>query len=774
MIHKRSNMMWTIIMGFGFMFLIMLFFWSFNLQQTSKMYQTIENSRIASEKMAIIVSMIEIARARTRLTNELIFIDDPFVQDEINVELDIYASRFGRERESLLATGLSDIEMDILKRQSVVITPTLALQRKSAEMAMSGDPEAVKEARRILIFQVYPGQGKIIDHFMELLNLQKQIIDQATVRTAQEQQFARGLATTLLFSLLIIGILGGLFVIMRTARMERELFLEKERALITLKSIGDAVITTDKKGRIEYLNPVAEKITGYMNNEMRGAPINDVFKAFDEANKRWLSDCVMTFLREGSYATPSNDIVLFTRRSEKIDISLTMAPIQSEDHKVLGIIATFQDISTNKHLTRQIEHQAKHDSLTGLLNRREFEQKVSQSLALYSENTSHAFCVMDLDRFKIVNDSVGHAAGDELLRQITSVIQECLRRSDLFARIGGDEFALFLNNIDIDDASRLCEKITQQVSEFQFLWGKSAFRIGISIGMVESTPETTDYNHLFHAADTACYLAKHEGRNRLKVVDLNDANLSATSEQTRWATRITHALENNEFVLYGQEIRPLQNQDNSSHLEVLIRLIDSDTGEMIPPGAFIPAAERYNLMAQIDDWVVRKVINAMVTGDNDEHYALNLSGQSMGNDKFAHKILTLIEESDFDTSKLSFEITETAAISNLENAKSFLRKLNELGCKTALDDFGSGLSSFGYLRDFPVNFLKIDGMFIKQITEDDTSRVMVEAIHAIGKTMDLETIAEFVEDDATLNLIRKIGIDYAQGYHLGKPVPLNI
>lgn len=769
---KQSTLTWTIISGFGLMIVLLLFFWITNIQHVGKMYQTIENSRIASEKMSLIAEMIEVARARTRLTNQMINTDDPFEKDEIGLELDAYAAKFAQLRTLLIDTGLSRKEQEILKAQAEAIAPTLQLQRKAAEMALSDDPAIVSEAQRILVYDVYTGQGQIIDHFMQLLNLQKAIIEEATIRTAEEQKFARDLGASLMLFLLFTGISGAIYVIYRTARQEAELYLEKERAQITLKSIGDAVITTDKSGRIEYINPVAEKITGHLSAEMEGAPINDVFRAFDEGNKRWLSDCVINFLEKGQYNPPSDDIVLYTHKNEKIDISLNLAPIKGENNETLGIIATFQDISDKKEIDRAREVQARTDALTGLLNRREFETKVTQNLELYPDS-SHALCVMDLDRFKIVNDTAGHGAGDELLRQVTHLIQNTLRRTDLFARIGGDEFALFLSNIRTTDAEKVCEEIIQAVREYQFFWDRNTFRIGISIGLIDVSPGNHHYKHLYHAADTACYLAKHEGRDRFKLVSLDDESLSQTSSQTRWATRINRALEQNEFILYGQDICPVEDTSSSyKHKEVLIRLRDSETDEAIPPGAFIPAAERYNLMPRIDEWVVRNVIKLLKNTPGNSSMTVNLSGQSMGDDKFTHRVLGLLESTDVDKNRLCFEITETSAIANLENAKEFLSKLQQLGCMTALDDFGSGLSSFGYLRNLPINYLKIDGLFIRQIAEDETSRVMVEAIHSIGRTMGLETIAEFVETEEILNVLKDIGIDYAQGYHLGKPEPL--
>ncbi len=768
---KASGLFCTLVIGFGLMLLTLVFFWYGSQSSMTQLYQTVEHSRVASEKMELIAGLIEIARTRTRLTNEMIHTDDPFIKDEIGLQLDIYATRYAKKRLELIAIGLSPLEEDILQQQSEIIRPTLALQRQAAEMAMSDDQEMVKEAQRILIKEVYTGQGKVIDLFMQMLRLQKDIIHTATENAEARYNTASDVNLWLLLVLLAIGMVIIAFVVSRTARIEKALFLEKERAQITLKSIGDAVITTDENGLVEYLNPVAEKITGYLTSEVKGQPINRVFRAYDETNQRWLADCIMRFLNTGSYKLPSNDIILHTVDEDKLDIALTIAPIQNAENKVMGTIATFQDITKTKNMARHIEHQARHDPLTGLLNRNEFERKVNQALTLYAEETTHALCVLDLDRFKMVNDTVGHTAGDELLRQIAGRIRQVLRSSDLFARIGGDEFAIFLMNTSHENAVILADSILRTVREYQFLWNKKSFRIGVSIGLVDAAPNVSDYEYLYHAADTACYMAKHEGRDCVHVVSLEDEDLTATREQTAWATRIDEAIQQDMFVLYGQDIYSLQDRAEAPHKEILLRLIDQD-GRIVPPMAFIPAAERYNLMPRIDEWVVNRTIDIIRNSNDKTIYSVNLSGQSMGDKKFIAKIMNILENTPIDTHRLCFEITETAAIANLDNARTFLERLQNLGCQTSLDDFGSGLSSFAYLRNLPIDYLKIDGMFIKQIANDPTSRVMVEAIHSVGRTMKIKTIAEYVEDSTITGILNDIGIDYAQGYHFGKPEPL--
>jgi len=771
-IKRKSQLIYILILAFGFLIVLLSFYAYTSIENATISYQKVEGSRDASDKMELIVQLIEIARTRTRLTLEMIYEDDSFIKDEIGLQLDIYASRFIQMKTQLTNLGLNPEERAILDEQANSIAPTLALQRKAAEMALSDDPRVVQEARKILIGQVYSGQGVIIDYFMELLNYQKSLIDKSYSDAKYQYTYAKQLELTLYAVILISALIVSFYVTRRIIFIEKELFVEKEKAQITLKSIGDAVITTDREGLVDYLNPVAEKITGHITHDVKGHSISEVFKAYDTTNDTWMADSINELLHKGDYSMPSSDIVLYDADENSIDIALIIAPIQSESHTVLGSITTFQDITKEKVMAKHIEHQARHDALTGLLNRREFEIKVEQSLKLYSEGTSHALCVMDLDRFKIVNDTMGHAAGDELLRQISQRIKSVLRQTDLFARIGGDEFALFLSNVVTIDAQRITEKILNVVREYQFLWGDKAFRIGASIGLVDAPAQVSNYENLYHAADTACYMAKHEGRDRVHVVTYDDENVTEKREQTQWVNRINEALDDDRFTLYEQDICPLSdNPALKPHKEVLIRML-SEQGDVIPPMAFIPPAERYNLMPKLDRWVVEHVIKQVKGDDSETIYAINLSGQSMADNQFTRDVLKVIDESKIHNERLCFEITETAAISNLENAREFLSELQKLGCYTALDDFGSGLSSFAYLRTMPINYLKIDGMFVRQIVEDPTSRVMVEAIHAIGRTMNLKTIAEFVEDEGIKNELINMGIDYAQGYYFGAPKPM--
>lgn len=770
---SKSESISVLILGFGFLILLLSLFAYSSHTQMQTSYAAIQGSTVASDKMDVVVRLIETARSRSRLTLQMSYESDPFKKDEMNMSLESLATQFSIYREHLIELGLNHQESTYLDNINQAAQQAQQLLRAAANVAMSDDIESSIVAQRMMIEKVYPQQSIIIDNFMSLLDYQKAIIFEARKNATTQYEKAQRLQSALFIVILLLALLVAFYVIRRSTRTERELFLEKEIAQITLRSVGDAIITTGKDGRVEYLNPVAEKITGYITENVKGKPITQVYKAYDEKNQRWLADCIIDFLIKGSYSMPSNDIILYNADDDIIDISQTIAPIQDENNRVLGTITTFQDISKEKVLAKHIEHQARHDPLTGLLNRREFETKVVQSLTLYSEGTTHALCVMDLDRFKIVNDTLGHAAGDELLKQISQKIKGELRQTDLLARIGGDEFALFLSNINTHDAEVIAEKILDAIREYQFVWSNKAFRVGASIGLVDAPAQVSNYENLYHAADTACYMAKHSGRDRVHTVTYDDKNVSEKREQTQWVNRINDALNENRFTLYAQDICSLADKSTTPpHREVLIRMID-EYDELIPPMAFIPPAERYDLMPKIDDWVVRNVIEQLKQDDSDTLYAINLSGQSLADEKFTAQILAHLSDKAIDPCRLCFEITETSAIANLNNATEFLKALQALGCQTALDDFGSGLSSFAYLRNLPINYLKIDGLFVKQIAEDETSRVMVEAIHSIGHTMGLKTIAEFVEDEATERLLKQMHIDFAQGYYYGVPQPLN-
>ncbi|MBL4638782.1 MAG: EAL domain-containing protein, partial [Proteobacteria bacterium] len=432
------------------------------------------------------------------------------------------------------------------------------------------------------------------------------------------------------------------------------------------------------------------------------------------------------------------------------------------------------DITDRKRADEQITFQASHDALTGLVNRREFENRAERLLSTIRQgNDEHALCFMDLDQFKVVNDTCGHAAGDEMLRQLSAVLQETVRHHDTLARLGGDEFGVLIEHCSLDDAHRVVTTLQKAIQDYQFAWEGHSFRVGVSMGLVPITETTTNLTELLKDADAACYMAKDKGRNRIHVYHAEDLDIAQRHGEMQWVTRIQHALEEDKFCLYAQSIVPLDH-NTDKHYELLIRMID-DKGEIIQPGAFLPAAERYNLITQIDRWVIENAFRLLAENpafqSQISFISINLSGPSLAEQNVLDFIITQLDKNGIDCKKICFEITETAAISSLGSAIKFISTLKGLGCRFSLDDFGSGLSSFGYLKNLPVDYLKIDGMFVKDIVDDPIDRAMVKSINEIGQVMGMQTIAEFVENDEIKGMLREIGVNYAQGYGIDKPMP---
>ncbi|MGL6140634.1 MAG: EAL domain-containing protein [Planktothrix sp.] len=564
---------------------------------------------------------------------------------------------------------------------------------------------------------------------------------------------------------------------------EHQLRQSRELAQVTLKSIGDAVITTNSRGEIESLNPVAEELTGWSLIEAKGLPLNDVFKIFDSQTHDFSASPVQKVLEEGCIFDFSDNVILKAKDGKERAIDNSAAPIRSREGEIIGAVLVFRDVTQERELTRRLSWQSCHDALTGLINRSEFEKQVTQTLQMLSTSpNSHAICYLDLDQFKIINDTCGHLAGDELLRQLSYLLQSQVTERDTLARLGGDEFGLLLNHYSLDEAYQKAVDLCNSVKDFRFTWEEKVFSIGVSIGLVEIDDQTCDLATILSAADAACYAAKNQGRNRVHLYQADDQDLIQQRREIRWAAQIPQALEEDRFCLYYQPIVETNATSKSpKHGEILLRLRDT-SGQLVPPMAFIPAAERYDLMKSIDRWVIRTVFSHLekqhqdfnsttnILG-NQEFYAINLSGASLNDNQFIKFLYQQFELYQIPPAMICFEITETLAIANIKKAVQLIQSFKGLGCSFALDDFGSGMSSFSYLKTLPIDYLKIDGCFVKDILTDPVAREIVESIHRIGHVMQIKTIAEFVENDAILTEIKNIGIDYVQGYGIGKPQP---
>lgn len=562
-------------------------------------------------------------------------------------------------------------------------------------------------------------------------------------------------------------------------RAEDALYQEKERAQVTLASIGDAVITTDASACIEYLNPVAEQLTGWSADEARGQTLSTVFQLSHEASGEAIADPVSVCLAENRIIKLELHAVLHRRDGSKVAIEDSAAPIRDRDGAVLGAVLVFHDVSEQRRLTSEIRHQASHDMLTGLLNRREFEDRLARVISTAkAEQNQHVLLYLDLDQFKIVNDTCGHAAGDELLRQVSELFVSNLRQRDTLARLGGDEFGLLLEHCSLDQAYFTAEKLRRALEDFLFSWEEQSFRLSVSIGLVTINNRSGSLDQVLQAADSACYVAKNKGRNQIHSYSAEkDSAITQHHGEVRWLKRIQDALVDNEFQLYEQRIIALNAEDATAHQhsELLLRLTETD-GQVFEPGTFMAAAERFQLCGKIDRWVIEQAFRWLAGHPQylqPLHFcAINLSGTSLNEPTFQTYLLEQFDVYSLAPEKICFEITETVAITNLTYAARFMKTLKERGCRFALDDFGSGLSSFAYLKNLPVDFLKIDGLFVRDIVDDPIDRAMVSSVNEIAHLMGKQTIAEYVENDAILQHLREIGIDYAQGFAIDRPKPL--
>ncbi len=547
---------------------------------------------------------------------------------------------------------------------------------------------------------------------------------------------------------------------------EEALQIEKQFSDMTITSLPGIFYLYNNEGKFLRWNDNLEKVSGYNRDEIAQMHPLDFFMTKDQHTvKEKISE---VFERgeayiEADFLTKGNGTVPYFFTGKRIVID-----------NVQCLVGMGIDITERKYAEEQLSYQASHDALTGLINRHEFERRAERLLSTIKKGKSeHAMCYLDLDQFKVVNDTCGHAAGDELLRQLAIVLHHEVRKRDTLARLGGDEFGILMEHCSLEQAYRVADSLLKAIQDYQFAWEGHSFKVGVSIGLVAITEATSSLTTLLIQADAACYVAKDLGRNRIHVYQAEDASLAQRHGEMQWVTRIQHALETDRFCLYAQSIVPLDKRTDK-HYELLIRMI-GDKGEIIPPGAFLPAAERYNLITKLDYWVVEKAFNLLIDNpvflEQVNFISINLSGPSLVDKNFQDFVVEQFESTKVPADKMCFEITETAAISNLNIANAFINRINVMGCRFALDDFGSGLSSFAYLKNLPVDYLKIDGMFVKDIVDDPIDHAMVKSINEVGQIIGMQTIAEFVENEMIKGMLKEMGVDYAQGFGVDRPMP---
>jgi diguanylate cyclase (GGDEF)-like protein/PAS domain S-box-containing protein len=562
-----------------------------------------------------------------------------------------------------------------------------------------------------------------------------------------------------------------------TGRKQAEdiLFEEKERAEVTLHSIGDAVITTDIDSKVEYLNPVAEILTGWKMEQAVGQPLINVFRIIEEGTRQPAANPVERCLQEKRIVGLPHHCILVSRDGREFSIDDTAAPIRNRKEELIGVVLVFHDVTEERRLSQQVAHDAMHDSLTGLINRREFERRLERALIGARENkSSHILCYLDLDQFKIVNDTAGHAAGDELLKKMGGVLSGLFRQRDTLARLGGDEFGLLLENCRLDQALVICNEILARVRNFTFVWAGSSFQVGVSIGVVPITTEKESVGQLLSQADIACYSAKDLGRHRIFVYQSEDSETAQRHGEILQAARMRDAIKRDQFTLYCMPIAHLMDdRPGFNNYEVLLRMLNEEK-QLVLPGAFIPSAERYGLMSAIDRWVIRHTFSCMSVHEIEGmQITINLSGNSLDDEHLLEYVLEQLREFSISPEQICFEITETAAIQHLSQARQFAQAFRQRGGKIALDDFGSGFSSFRYLKSLPVDYIKIDGSFVSGLLSNPGDQVMVEAITQVAHILGIQVIAEYAANPETINRLREIGVESAQGYGIGLPIPVD-
>ncbi|HUX62707.1 EAL domain-containing protein [Sulfuricella sp.] len=769
-----------ILASFGLVLLLMAGLTAIGLTRVTALHERMEVlSEEHDAKIGLVFEMVTAARERAISLHRLALLTDPFEWDEEMLHFGRLAANFIQARDKLVALGLNPEEKRVLSQSLELAKHGERLQVKVAGLFQQGN---VAEAKRFLLNEVIPTQRVVIGQLAALTDLQQEQERKATAEAASSYRSGLLLMGLLGLVAVALGAMIALYVMRRTVLTEQALFQEKERAQVTLDSIGDGVITTDDEGKVVYFNPVAEQLTGWKLEEVQGLALRWAFNVVDAFTRKQIDHPAFDGSVEGATVNVYENVLLVNNDGRDFDIESSVAPIRNQAGESIGSVLVFRDVTQARELAKQLAWQAAHDQLTSLINRREFDLRLTRLLdSTKSGGDQHALLYMDLDQFKVVNDTAGHAAGDEMLRQLADKLRSQIHGGDTLARLGGDEFGVLLEHRTLDEALKVANTLRKIVQNFRFTCEDRTFEVGVSIGLAPITAHSGSPANLMSCADAACYAAKDNGRNRVNVYSPEDIDLMQRQSEMRWVTDISKAFEEQRFRLYFQPILPLsEEQEDGHYCEILLRMIDVN-GEVISPGTFMPAAERYGLMPVIDRWVIRTLFATVseslgrAAGSNPPRIcSINLSGASLNDEYFPEFLRDQISRYRIPPTALCFEITETVAISNLERVRRFMQELKQAGCRFSLDDFGSGMSSFAYLKDLPVDYLKIDGMFVKNMVQNPIDLAMVEAINRIGHVMGIQTIAEFVEDEETLEKLRILGVNYAQGYWVGMPAPLEL
>ncbi|NWG87927.1 MAG: EAL domain-containing protein [Hydrogenophilaceae bacterium] len=702
-----------------------------------------------SQKLSLANSMYSAARERSFNAVTMILSADKAKADALIQRHSALASEYMAAREQLLALPLNAQERSLMDQQFELSASTAPLLNESLDLFIMGDVEA---ARRLLIYEILPRQNRLLEVLSRQAELQHAAMQTLLTRVEDSQREHRLLVSGVGALALALAIIVAVYISRRLALAEDHVF-----AKTTLEAVTEAVVVTDPQQRVRYINPAAERLTGLALDQAVDRPVGELLKLTPPEQ-------------------PGYPFKLTKQNGHVVDVEYAVSDIHGHDRH-LGAVWVLHDVTYTLTIASQLAYQASHDPLTGLPNRRAFELALEETLkANRTQPQSHVVGFLDLDMFKIVNDSCGHAAGDELLKQVGRLFQDKMRASDLLARLGGDEFGFLLRGCGIEDAKKVAESLLAAVRDYRFNWNGRPFTLGASIGLSAIEEQTTHSASVIKQADSACYAAKDRGRNQVCVYSASDSEETGRRDEMEWAARIQTALHEDRFVLYGQPIIMLDNTPPSDirKVEILVRMLDQED-KLIPPGAFMPAAERFNLMPAVDRWVIRHALAwaGSEVGRQYTHIAINLSGASVANPDLYDFIVEQINATGANPAVLCFEITESAAMSNFKQCAACIQSLREMGCKFALDDFGTGIASFSYLKNLGMDYLKIDGNYIREMQYDLYHFSMTEAIHRVGHAMGLKTMAAFVETEESLNKLKALGVDYAQGYKIAAPQPLD-
>jgi len=552
--------------------------------------------------------------------------------------------------------------------------------------------------------------------------------------------------------------------------------------VFAMQSLGEAIVTTDTEGRLAYLNPAAEKLLGVGRAQALGRPLEDVVGLVDQNDRQNLSEPVREAV-SGDNGNPHNlsrrAVLLGKASGEERAIELAASPLRNESGELAGAVILLHDVTELRGLHRQMSYQATHDALTGLVNRREFERRLDEATeAARRGEAAHMLCYLDLDRFKIVNDTSGHLAGDSMLREVAKLLREAVRDSDTVARLGGDEFGMLLVGCPLDKARQIADDVCRSIATYRFVWHDRVFNIGVSIGLIEIGREAGTVEQLLAAADSACYTAKKEGAGRVSVYSARDEALARSTGEIEWLQKLQSAIKEERFTLYYQPIvSAYGNETDGPSMEVLLRMID-EAGAEIAPLEFVGAAERYRLMVSVDRWVVQTTLGALSRNAfqlaRDRSVAINISGQTLADPLFLEFVVECLDSTGVSPEQVCFELSESSVIGNMESARRFVGVLHGMGCKFTIDDFGSGVASFSSLKNLPLDYLKLDGSFMRNLARDSVSQTMVTAMIKLARTLNFKIIAEQVEDSAALEVARKMGVDFVQGYVIARPAKLGL